>query len=227
MTSPATIKAVTFDVGGTLLQPHPSVGHVYSEVAARHGSTIAPDVLNRRFRNAWAQLDNFTHTREEWSALVDAVFKGIVSPPPSQTFFDELYNRFAERSAWHLFDDVIPAFEILASKGCPIGVISNWDERLRPLLDAFDLTNYFDAITVSCETAFPKPSPIIFEMASRKLGVAPGQILHIGDSPIHDDAGARSAGFQSLLLNRGLAEPGPGEIASLLRVAELPDLMGG
>ncbi len=31
------IRAVTFDVGGTLIEPWPSVGHVYAEVAARHG----------------------------------------------------------------------------------------------------------------------------------------------------------------------------------------------
>ncbi len=227
MTRPEKIKAVTFDVGGTLLKPQPSVGHVYSEVAARHGLSAAPEVLNRKFAAAWRDLDNFSHTREEWAGLVDAVFKGLVPEPPGVTFFDELYNRFAERSAWHLFDDVLPAFDDLASKGYQIGVISNWDERLRPLLTGFDLTKYFDAITVSCETAFPKPSPVIFEMACRKLGLAPDQILHVGDSPKHDDSGARSAGFQSLLLMRGEKTDAPGQIASLNELVRLPSLFRG
>ena len=39
------VKAVTFDVGGTLIEPWPSVGHAYAEVAQRHGVEVEPDVV--------------------------------------------------------------------------------------------------------------------------------------------------------------------------------------
>src|SRR5437762_3763533 len=91
------IEAITFDVGGTLIEPWPSVGHVYAEVAARHGlKNLSPEKLNRQFAAAWGALKNFHHTRDEWAALVDQTFAGLCERPPSGTFFPELYARFAE-----------------------------------------------------------------------------------------------------------------------------------
>ena len=57
------VRAVTFDVGGTLIKPSPSVGHIYAEVAARHGrKKVSPETLNRRFAAAWKGLKSFNHT---------------------------------------------------------------------------------------------------------------------------------------------------------------------
>ena len=54
------IQAVTFDVGGTLIEPWPSVGHVYANVAAHHGAPSLPvKVINRQFARAWNVLANF------------------------------------------------------------------------------------------------------------------------------------------------------------------------
>src|SRR5262249_44700851 len=49
-----SVRAITFDVGGTLIQPWPSVGHIYAEVAAHHGRRdISVEALNRQFAAAW------------------------------------------------------------------------------------------------------------------------------------------------------------------------------
>jgi putative hydrolase of the HAD superfamily len=220
---PAQVRAVTFDVGGTLIKPSPSVGHIYAEVAARNGrKSESPEVLNRRFAAAWKRLKNFNHSREEWAALVDETFGGT-GEKPSDTFFPEIYERFSEPDAWHVFEDVLPAFDALAAMDINLGVVSNWDERLRPLLETLGLSKYFHAVIVSCEVAFTKPSPVIFEQAARMLGEAPEHILHVGDSNAHDVAGANSAGFQALLLERGGGEMDRGRIGSLL---ELEGLVG-
>lgn len=216
------IQAVTFDVGGTLIQPWPSVGGVYHEIAVKHGVTgISPGVLDERFAAAWRGLENFHHGRDEWSALVDRVFDGLTERPPSSWFFPELFDRFAEPEVWRIFDDVKPAIDALASRGINLGIISNWDDRLQPLLDRLGLRKYFEAVIISCETGFAKPSPVIFEHASRKLGVAPESILHVGDSRREDLQGAESAGFQARLLARGEAVPGRHGIQSLLELDHL------
>lgn len=217
------VRAVTFDVGGTLIKPSPSVGHIYANVAARHGrKNVPPETLNRRFATAWNARKSFNHTREEWAALVDETF-GESEEKPSETFFPELYDRFAEPEAWHVFEDVLPALNALAAKDFNLGIVSNWDERLRPLLEKLGLSKYFQAVIVSCEVAFTKPSPVIFEQAARMLGDPAGMILHVGDSAAHDVAGAKSAGFQALLLERGQADKGNGVIGSLM---ELEGLVG-
>ncbi|MAU91119.1 MAG: HAD family hydrolase, partial [Gammaproteobacteria bacterium TMED182] len=82
-----TVEAITLDVGGTLIEPWPSVGHVYAEVAARHGVQAEPEELTRRFVQAWQAQDAFQYTRDDWAAVVDATFEGLVTQLPSQTFF--------------------------------------------------------------------------------------------------------------------------------------------
>jgi putative hydrolase of the HAD superfamily len=214
------IRAITFDVGGTLIEPWPSVGHVYAEIARRHGvKNISEALLNARFKAAWQAETNFTYTREAWAGLVDQTFHGRCIESPSKTFFAELYDHFAEPVAWRIFDDVLPVLDELATKGVRLGLISNWDERLRILLKKTGLENYFESIVISCEVGFAKPSPIIFDEAARKLGLAPASVLHIGDSFAMDVQGARSAGLEALLVRRGAAACGDHELTSL---AELP-----
>lgn len=218
-----TIQAVTFDVGGTLIEAQPSVGHVYAEIAGRHGvKGISPELLNERFKTAWRARQQFTDRRADWEELVDAAFQGLVAEPPRTTFFPELYERFAQPEVWRIFDDVLPALEALASRGLRLGVISNWDERLRVLLRRLRLDAYFDTLVVSCEMGFPKPSPVIFEHAARKLGLPPAAILHVGDSQEMDVVGAREAGFHALRIRRGIEPLTDSDIRSF---AELPAKM--
>ena len=94
-------------------------------------------------------------------------------------------------------------------------MISNWDERLRPLLGGLKLHDYFQVIVISCEVGFSKPSPVIFDHAARQLGLPLQSILHIGDSPGHDFAGACAAGGQALLLNRSGENSDANQIRSL------------
>ena len=197
------IRAITFDVGGTLIEPWPSVGHLYAEVAAGHGYTaLAPTLLNQRFAEAWQARGDFAHSQEAWASLADATFAGLVDRRPSDSFFPELYARFAEPGAWRIFDDVVPTLEELASRGIPLAAVSNWDERLRPLLKALNLDGYFEAILVSCELYFTKPSNVVFEHALRKLGLPASDVLHVGDSRREDFDGARAAGLQARLIDR-------------------------
>jgi putative hydrolase of the HAD superfamily len=218
----APIRAVTFDAGGTLIEPWPSVGHVYAEVAAKHGQPgISPEVLNRNFAEEWKKKRDFQHTEADWAGLVDSTFADLLESPPSRTFFPALYGRFAEPGAWRICDDVLPTLDELASRQLPLAVVSNWDERLRPLLERLRLNRYFDTIIVSCEVAFAKPSPVIFEVAAQRLGIPPENILHVGDSRAEDLDGARSAGFQALVIDRRSNDVDAGTIASLEDLASL------
>ena len=191
----AEIKAVTFDVGGTLIEPWPSVGHVYAEVAERHGLHSAPEDLNQRFRAAWKAKRNFRHSRADWAALVRATF----GTDACDAFFPEIYERFASAKVWRVFDDVRPALIRLKAQGMKLGVISNWDERLRPILGQLELTSFFDAIVVSHEIGFCKPAPEIFREALRILQLSGQHVLHVGDSETEDVAGASGVGMQTVI----------------------------
>jgi putative hydrolase of the HAD superfamily len=219
LNSLAGIRAVTFDVGGTLITPWPSVGAVYAETAARLGyGSFAPELLDQRFRAAWTRCESFNHTRAEWAALVDATFEGLLNPAPSGTFFNRLYDRFSEPEVWHVYDDVLPVLPELRKLGFKLGVISNWDERLRPLLQRLDLAVYFDSIVVSSELGCLKPAPRIFQTAQAELACQPESLVHIGDSLKADVLGAEAAESRAFWLQR---EPGPARVNVLRSLTEL------
>ena len=216
------ILAVTFDVGGTLIEPWPSVGHVYAEVAANHGiANLSHQELQRRFATAFHRRARAIHSAEEWAEIVDETFAGLVAEPPSKTFFPDLYERFAQAAAWRIYPDVDPAFAALAGRGLKLGVISNWDDRLRPLLNALGLARRLEAIVVSCEAGASKPAPAIFQKAAEQLHAPPDTILHVGDSFEMDVAGARAAGFKALQIERNAGTIRAGQIESLLDLLPL------
>lgn len=209
------IRAVTFDVGGTLIAPWPSVGHVYAEVGAQHGlNNFSAAQLNERFKAAWRARRVFEHSRREWAELVHEVFE-LPPTPATNRFFDDLYQRFAEPYAWRIFEDVVPALNALTSRGIRLGVISNWDDRLRPLLRKLKLDKHFQSFSISCEAGFPKPSRVIFRHAAAELDLAPETILHVGDSWEMDVQGARDAGLRAVQIDRGALESNADAIQSL------------
>ena len=216
------VRSLTFDVGGTLIRPWPSVGHVYASAARRYGySNINPEILNRQFTAAWKAKTNFDHSRHAWLQLVQKAFAGSAAAAGIEEFFDNLYQEFAGRQSWRIFDDVFPTLEELRRRGFRLGIISNWDERLRPLLAELDLSPYFESIVISVEAGYVKPERQIFETAISSLAVPAQSILHVGDSPTEDLAGAQAAGLNALFLDRNPPSRG----SSIASLAELLGLV--
>jgi putative hydrolase of the HAD superfamily len=210
------IRAVTFDVGGTLIEPWPSVGEIYSRAAAQAGAGVLdPAIIGRQFSAAWKRRINFAYSRQEWARLIEECFSGLIPPGQAASFFPELYDQFGRAECWRIFDDAVPALDDLARAGVRLGIISNWDERLRPLLACTGLNRFFETIVISCEAGCCKPAPAIFGQAAARLGFPPNEILHVGDTPSTDVAGARNAGFAAVELRRGADASDPGVINSL------------
>jgi len=222
MNDSTRIQAVTFDVGGTLIELWPSVGHVYAEVAASHGfPNLSHEELQRRFAAAFRRQARSIHSFGEWAEIVDETFAGLVVELPSRTFFPELYQRFAQAAAWRIYPDVEPTLAGLAKCGLKLGVVSNWDDRLRPLLKALGLDRNLETIVVSCEIGVSKPAPEMFRKAADQLGVSPHRILHVGDSFEMDVQGARAAGLKALQIERKSKPLHDGQIESLLDLLQM------
>jgi putative hydrolase of the HAD superfamily len=163
---------------------------------------LPAEQLDRQFVAAWKARSNFGYSMSDWSDLVTQTFAGLATNQPSKELFSDLYQHFATAAPWKIFDDTLPCLESLRRRGVKLGIISNWDNRLRPLLRALGLEQYFEVIVVSGEVGSHKPDAKIFELAATKLGVPAKSILHIGDSSQEDFTGARNAGLQSVLIKR-------------------------
>ncbi|AQK41249.1 Haloacid dehalogenase-like hydrolase (HAD) superfamily protein [Zea mays] len=74
------------------------------------------------------------------------------------------------------------------------------DAALRELKDAGDLELFrFDAIVVSSEVGYEKPSPEIFNIALDQIGVEASKAIHVGDDETADMAGANATGLECWL----------------------------
>ena len=200
----APVRALFFDVGGTLLRPWPSVGAIYASVANRHGITATTEGMERAFRESWAALKRpgLTVSRKDWWREV--VFRTLSQE--NEACFEELFEIFAHAGAWQVFPDVEDTLREARSRGLHIGVISNWDERLCPLLDEIGLARYFDSMTISWEVGTEKPNAKVFQAALRAAGIAANQAVHVGDSDKADVRGAEAVGMAAFLLSRNRGE---------------------
>lgn len=209
------VSAITFDVGGTLMTPWPSVGHVYARVASGLGIAAEPERITHQFINAWKARGEFDYSREGWMDLVRHSFHGMADV--SDTLFTALYDCFSTHDAWRVYDDVLPTFELLQKNNVRLAVISNWDTRLRTTLQSVNLHDHFEVITVSGEHGVNKPDRKIFELTARALNLPPSQIFHVGDSHREDFQGARNAGYRAAHLDR--EGESPDSIKTLLALA--------
>jgi putative hydrolase of the HAD superfamily len=120
---------------------------------------------------------------------------------PKEAYFQELYREFTLPGVWAVYPEVR---EVLASLAphYPLGVISNFDGRLRTVLQHEGLDGFFEVWAISSEVGADKPDPYIYEAALTLAGVAPEEALHIGDDPEGDWQAAAAAGMRVFHLER-------------------------
>ncbi len=207
-------KAVFFDVGGTLLKVHPSVGEVYTELARDYGFSGSPEEVDRQFRMQWKKIGGIESLgrqsgieieRKFWRDLVFQVFEHFGGLQDFETYFDRVYEAFRNKDRWRVYEDVLDSgiLETLKRRGVVLGVISNWDSRLQDTLEAMGLARHFDFILASTVVGSAKPDQKIFDEALRLSGVDGREACHIGDEPLTDIQGARQAGVDAILIDRG------------------------
>lgn len=221
---------IFFDVGGTLLHPHPSVGEVYAEVAERYDIRMdaagIEAAARRKFREvrerdsrrgAPAYTVSLALARGWWREIVRASFGAAAGHPRFEAFFQAVFDEFALAERYRMFPEVAPLLDRLAADGHRLGIISNWDARLGPILEGIGLAHRFETIIISGEVGCEKPDTRIYDIARRECGAPPGaRLLQIGDSEADDVNGAHAGGFEGRLVRRDRGETLTDTLADLL-----------
>jgi len=224
---------IFFDVGNTLLYPDPHVGRAYYDCGTRHGvETPSADAVHKSFMRAWKVLNatpshitDPAEARQWWRTQVFMTFEpfGNFSETLLDALFEELYEYFTHAKAWRLFDDVSATLETLRKSNIRIGILSNWDSRLRTTLDEFGILDMFDPVIISFETGFEKPDREIYLLACHGANIEPHKCLMVGDSIADDFDGVITAGFKAVHLARNGHSLRTPNIKSL---REIPALIG-
>jgi len=225
----ARVQVVTFDVGGTLLAPYPSVGEVYAEVLAVNGVKIDPVIIEQRFRTAFKEQVSL-RPRPKVSEATEKIFwseiahRSVTPECPEGIFekiFQNLWNEFASAKRWRVRTGANETIAGLAGKKKPrLAVLSNWDSRLRQVIKELGWSSSFEQIFISSELGAEKPDHRAFHSTQQALGVPSDACLHVGDSYAQDYQGARNAGWQAVLLSKE-ASPQTSSIPTILRLDEL------
>ncbi|MCI0437937.1 MAG: HAD-IA family hydrolase, partial [Chloroflexi bacterium] len=208
------IKAVFFDLYGTLAGFKPSREEIQSTACADFGITVAPQGILR----GYALADAFMARQKSVKPLRD------MDRDERRDFFAE-YERLVLQGAgvevtlaqasdiWRRirqipyglarYDDVAPTLSALRERGLTIGLVSNIDNSGgEELTDSLGLTPLLHFAVFSSDVGAEKPHPPIFLAALDRAGVPPGEAMHVGDQPSSDVEGARGVGINPVLIDR-------------------------
>ena len=228
------IRAVFFDIGGTLAYPHPSFHEVIARVLREHGVAATAEQVAAVEPKVWEVVEAYqrqggyftrsdAESRQFWYWVYETFLRLLGVPDPGD-LPQRLYGEFVKHETYRLYPDSLPALQALRERGLLLGVISNWEEWLEQLLLHLEIHTYFTSTTISGTTGIEKPDPRIFALALESLGVAAEEAAHVGDSVRHDVEGARNAGLVPVLIDRDERYP-PGDYLRVTDLRQLPAVL--
>uniref|UniRef100_A0A6P7GY51 Rhythmically expressed gene 2 protein n=1 Tax=Diabrotica virgifera virgifera TaxID=50390 RepID=A0A6P7GY51_DIAVI len=210
------LRLITFDVTDTLLQFKTSPGQQYGEIGALYGISCDKKVLGHNFKTHFRKMSqehpNFgRHTGLGWEKWWHTVVKDSFKESDVNCDNEKLdqvathlIDMYSGSGVWQVAHGAYGLLSFLRSKGVSLGVVSNYDPRLKNILINTRLRHYFQFVLISYHVGFEKPDPKIFleAMSSAKLeNLEPEECLHIGDQKSLDYDGARNCGWHAVLVN--------------------------
>ena len=136
-----------------------------------------------------------------------------------------LLNEIMDRRiSFNPYPESEAVLEKLRASGKKVYAVSNWDVTLADTIGDLGWSSYFDAIIASGECGIEKPASGIFEQALEVSGESRERVVHVGNDPVSDVAGAASSGIDAILIARHgeSAEEAAATISSLDEMFELP-----
>lgn len=175
-------KAVIFDLDGTLVDSMWMWGAIDVEYLKKHNHQLPNDLEHKiagmsftetsiYFKKRFKIADPLEKIQQEWIEMAR---------------YNYLNKAPLKPGAAHLL-------KYLQEHGIKMGIASsNSAELVHEVLNAHDISGYFSAVHTSCEVKSGKPSPDIYLLAAKQLGVRPDECLVFEDIPEGVMAGQRA-----------------------------------
>jgi FMN phosphatase YigB (HAD superfamily) len=215
MNSNHSIKAIFFDLDGTLRHSVPEASDVSSDYTATLGLQINEEDRMRAAR--WEYL--------YWASSPDLRDDLIAHSSDTENFWTEYSRRrliaVGASPAWaaehaaevsaHMGemykpDSIVPedvrrALPALKEAGYYMAVISNRDKPFLDVMDSHNLTPYFEFSLAAGEVDSYKPNPEVFVHGLKRANLAAHEVVYVGDNYFADVVGARRAGLIPVLFD--------------------------
>jgi N-acetyl-D-muramate 6-phosphate phosphatase len=185
-------RAVLFDLDGTLIDSAPELGAAADRMRTDRGLASLPLERYRPMAGAGAR------------GMLGVAFGIAPEDADFEALRDEFFIKYEEvMYQAQVFDGVDELVAALAAQGLPWGVVTNKSKRFtEPLTRAMPLFASARAIVSGDTTPFAKPHPEPLFEAARRLGVAPGDCIYVGDDE-RDILAGRAAGMRTVAATYG------------------------
>ncbi|MFN3614972.1 MAG: HAD-IA family hydrolase [Rubrimonas sp.] len=200
------MKAVIFDLDGTLADTAPDLIGATNAIAAAEGWPLLDPVADRAVagRGGRALIGR---------AMLGA---GLTDPDRVAALIPEFLRLYEARIAdeTRLFPGASECLDTLAAQGWALGICTNKPARLANiLLDRLGVADRFAAVLGADSLPVRKPDPLHFLETARRIGADTARSVLVGDT-ITDRLTARAAGVPCILCRFGYAVEPLSELAA-------------
>jgi putative hydrolase of the HAD superfamily len=190
------ITAVSFDLGGTLLQDPD--GPATAEI----GEALGVQLPTMR-----AYLGRSAKRTRMTPGELAGLLGGEFGRPDAVSVLEQVLIRRRQASRCPTpYPDAERTLRRLRAAGYRIAFLSNVVGAIAPERDAHPFYRLADVVLFSCDTGWVKPEAQAFHEAAERLSVRPWQLAHVGDAVGADVRGAYAAGCRGVYLDRA-ADP--------------------
>ena len=185
---PLRVKAVTIDLDGTLVDSVPDLAVAANLMLRELGQAeLSPSLIRTFVGKGVPRLVE----RALAGALDGSIEKGALAAalPVFERFYAEVNGRHTT-----IFAGVTEGLDALRAADLPLACVTNKAARFTaPLLERLGIARYFAHVIAGDTLPRKKPDPAPLLYACRQFGIAPAEMLMIGDS-MNDAEAARAAG---------------------------------
>jgi HAD superfamily hydrolase (TIGR01662 family) len=213
MIQPNGIKAIFFDLDGTLRHSVPSGGEVFTDYVVTLGLRVDEEARLRALR--WEHLywansvdlrdDLLAHSFDTEKFWIEYSRRRLIALGASAQWARE----YAPKASMHMGEfyrpqsiipeDVRRTLPQLKESGYILGVISNRDQPFQDVLEEHGIGQFFDFSLAAGEVNIFKPEPGLFEHALRRVNLSASEAIYVGDNYFADVVGSRRAGLRPVL----------------------------
>ena len=215
------IKAIAFDLDGTLLDSIPDLAAAANAARAGLGLDALPSDIVETYVGDGVEIMVSRAIANDKAAP----YTGSDEQKRALVLFDAHYRANLTTNT-QFYDGVECVLRALKIRGLPLALVTNKAERYTlPLMQELGAADLFTIMVCGDTLAEKKPSaaPLLHVCAS--LGIHPEELLMIGDS-VNDALTARNAGCPVYLVPHGYADPHTIDADRVLKnTAELLDLV--
>ncbi len=232
------IEAIFLDHGNTLrvvVKDESFQAHAQQQLATLVGAKESPEDFCRHLETRYKVCKQRAKVTMIEASEVDLWTKCMLPDyPPAKIapLAGRLTRLWRDRDGRRVpRHDTIPVIVELRRRGYRLGIIANTitETEIPDWLEESGLGQYFDTVVLSSVFGHRKPGPEIYLEAARRIGVAPGRSVYVGDNPSRDILGTRLAGFWGTILlvepDTLEKEPSTGEEEPGLIIHELRELL--